>query len=71
MPSGAAPLEEPRMGIAAGGCIEQNIYKDIRPPSAYDEEAAERVWIHTVSTAAWEVGTFLAPNTRKILSLGS
>jgi hypothetical protein len=59
------------MGIAAGGCIKQNIYKDSRSPSAYDEEAAERVWIHTVSTAAWEVGAFLTPHIRTILILGS
>jgi hypothetical protein len=52
---GHLPLGEPRMGMAAGGRIEQKIYEDKRPPDAYDEEAAERVWIHTVSTAAWEV----------------
>jgi hypothetical protein len=57
------------MGIAAGGRIDQKIYEDERSPYknkrslyednrspyAYDEDAAERVWIHTVSTAAWEV----------------
>ncbi|KAJ7756989.1 hypothetical protein B0H16DRAFT_1721456 [Mycena metata] len=46
-----------RMGIAAGGKIEQKIYVDIHSPVIYDEENPSRVFIHTVSTAAWEAIT--------------
>jgi hypothetical protein len=43
------------MGLAAGGRITQKIYEDTRAVHLYDEEAGERVCIHTLSTAAWEV----------------
>ena len=43
------------MGLAAGGKITQKIYEDTNPTSVYDEDAAQRIFIHTVSTAAWEV----------------
>lgn len=33
----------------------QKIYRDNRRVNAYDEECAERVWVHTISTPAWEV----------------
>ncbi|KAJ7757011.1 hypothetical protein B0H16DRAFT_1314658, partial [Mycena metata] len=46
-----------RMGIAAGGKISQRIYEDDFSPATYDEENAHRVFIHTVSTAAWEIIT--------------
>ncbi|KAJ7858954.1 hypothetical protein B0H14DRAFT_3632041 [Mycena olivaceomarginata] len=49
-----APLEDRRMGVAAGGKITQNIYQDPFSPVVYDEENSHRVFIHTVSTAAWE-----------------
>ncbi|KAF8341817.1 hypothetical protein F5887DRAFT_976144 [Amanita rubescens] len=45
------------MGIAAGGQIQQKIYKDNKPANIYDEDACERVWIHTVSTDLWELDT--------------
>ena len=44
------------MGLAAGGKITQKIYEDTNSTSVYDEDAVQRVFIHTVSTAAWEVG---------------
>ena len=44
------------MGLAAGGKIVQKIYEDTNSTSVYDEDAVQRVFIHTVSTAAWEVG---------------
>ena len=44
------------MGLAAGGKITQKIYEDTKSTSVYDEDAVQRVFIHTVSTAAWEVG---------------
>ncbi|KAH8834331.1 hypothetical protein DL96DRAFT_1580212 [Flagelloscypha sp. PMI_526] len=50
-------LDDGRMGIAAGGKITQKIYQDTYSPVVYDEEAQTRVFIHTVSTAAWEVIT--------------
>jgi hypothetical protein len=52
---GCAELEGARMGIAAGGQIQQKIYKDNKRANIYDEDARERVWIHTVSTDLWEV----------------
>ncbi|KAH8810483.1 hypothetical protein DL96DRAFT_1505741 [Flagelloscypha sp. PMI_526] len=45
------------MGLAVGGKIEQKIYFDTRSPEVYDEDNAARVYIHTVSTAAWEMIT--------------
>ena len=51
------------MGLAAGGKITQKIYKDTKSTSVYDEDAIQRVFIHTVSTAAWEVSmTPFRPN---------
>ncbi|KAF7366532.1 Ubiquitin-like domain-containing protein [Mycena sanguinolenta] len=51
------PSEDVRMGIAAGGKITQKIYQDRFSPVVYDEENLHRVFIHTVSTAAWEMIT--------------
>lgn len=42
------------MGLAAGGRIRQKIYTDTRTVNVYDEAAAERLHIHTLSSAAWE-----------------
>ena len=53
---GCAQLGDGRMGLAAGGKITQKIYEDTNSTSVYDEDAVQRVFIHTVSTAAWEVG---------------
>ncbi|KAJ7808031.1 hypothetical protein B0H14DRAFT_3482749 [Mycena olivaceomarginata] len=52
-----APLEDRLMGVAAGGKITQKIYQDPFSPVVYDEENSHRVFIHTVSTAAWELIT--------------
>jgi len=54
---GYSPLEDGRMGIAAGGKITQKIYEDTHSPLIYDDENPCRVFIHTVSTAAWEMIT--------------
>lgn len=51
---GCPTLEDPRMGMTAGGRIEQNIYKDTESVSVYDFEGAERLHVHTLSTKAWE-----------------
>jgi hypothetical protein len=48
-------LDDPRMGLAAGGRITQKIYEDTRDANMYDVEASERLCIHTLSTTAWEV----------------
>ena len=48
-------LDDARLGIAAGGQIQQKIYKDKYRSNIYDEDARERVWIHIVSTDLWEV----------------
>ena len=52
---GYPELEGARMGIAAGGQIQQKIYKDNKRANIYDEDARGRVWIHTISTDLWEV----------------
>ncbi|KAJ6481681.1 hypothetical protein C8R45DRAFT_309655 [Mycena sanguinolenta] len=54
---GYTPLDDGRMGIAAGGKITQKIYEDTVSPVVYDEENPHRVFIHTVSPAAWEMIT--------------
>jgi hypothetical protein len=54
---------EPRMGIAAGGIILQKIYKDSFSAAEYDEEAVHRLWIHTVSSEAWEVCPLISQRT--------
>ncbi|KAK7042356.1 hypothetical protein R3P38DRAFT_3390033 [Favolaschia claudopus] len=54
---GGGPVRGSRskpMGIAAGGMITQKIYQDQHSPVIYDEENAQRVFIHTVSTPLWE-----------------
>ena len=53
--SGPDSSNDHEIGIAAGGKIVQKIYRDSRRVNAYDEECAERVWVHTISTPAWEV----------------
>ncbi|KAH8802012.1 putative ubiquitin C variant 2 [Flagelloscypha sp. PMI_526] len=52
---GGHDLPDARMGIAAGGKIVQKIYADNRSPLVYDDECPVRIFVHTVSTAAWEV----------------
>jgi hypothetical protein len=53
-------IGQPLMGIAAGGIISQKVYKDSLSVERYDEEAVQRLWIHTVSTEAWEVRLLVA-----------
>ncbi|KAJ7625020.1 hypothetical protein DFH06DRAFT_745886 [Mycena polygramma] len=57
---GPIRFEDPdggRMGIAAAGKIQQKIEEDTDLPLVYDDENPHRVYIHTVSTAAWELIT--------------
>ncbi|KIM75941.1 hypothetical protein PILCRDRAFT_826774 [Piloderma croceum F 1598] len=58
---GILPLDEPRMGVAAGGRISQKIYKDINLTKCYDNENPERLWVHTVTSTAWEMITGVVP----------
>jgi hypothetical protein len=58
-------LDEARMGLAAGGRISQKIYEDTRATNMYDDENPERLWVHTVTSAAWEVRLYVI-NTAKI-----
>jgi hypothetical protein len=44
-----------RMGMIAGGKIMQTIYQDTRNCMLYDDDSSEQVYIHTVSSRAWEV----------------
>jgi hypothetical protein len=50
-----------RVGLAAGGIIAQKVYEDTRDPALYDEHDVERVFIHTVSSRAWEVSVLSSP----------
>jgi hypothetical protein len=43
------------MGVASGGTIVQKVYRDAHSPDVYDEYDVERVFIHAVSSRAWEV----------------
>ena len=43
--------------MAAGGRIQQKIYEDTTPVDLYDLDNAERLYVHTLSTTAWEVCT--------------
>ncbi|KAF7986960.1 hypothetical protein HWV62_3 [Athelia sp. TMB] len=54
-------LEDARMGMAAGGRIQQKIYEDVMSADSYDMEAAERLHVHTLSTKAWEKITGVVP----------
>ncbi|KAK7001049.1 hypothetical protein R3P38DRAFT_3052767 [Favolaschia claudopus] len=57
---GGGPTEKGetvRMGIVAGGKITQKIYQDTFSSVVYDEANAYRVFIHTVSSVAWEMIT--------------
>ncbi|KAJ6588471.1 hypothetical protein B0H19DRAFT_1248127 [Mycena capillaripes] len=54
---GGGGLEDDRMGVAAGGKITQKIYEDRHSPLIYDDYNPFRVFIHTVSTAGWELIT--------------
>ncbi|KAJ6588398.1 hypothetical protein B0H19DRAFT_1248064 [Mycena capillaripes] len=54
---GGEMLDDGRMGIAAGGKIAQRVYQDVHSPLVYDDENPYRVFIHTVSTVAWEMIT--------------
>ena len=57
------------MGIAAGGQIQQKIYKDKNRANIYDEDARERIWIHTVSTDLWEVCIEFLARTQNLTSV--
>ncbi|ORY74784.1 hypothetical protein BCR35DRAFT_343890 [Leucosporidium creatinivorum] len=46
-----------RMGMAAGGKIEQDIVKDSYSIRAYSKEPTHRVFVHTVNSALWELMT--------------
>jgi hypothetical protein len=45
------------MGVAAGRKIKQGVYPDMKPAALFDDENAERLWIHTVSSEDWEVSS--------------
>ena len=62
---GYLPLDEARMGLAAGGRISQKVYKDTRLVSWYDDENPERLWVHTVTSAAWEVCLYSSTDPEK------
>ncbi|KZP34521.1 hypothetical protein FIBSPDRAFT_772231 [Athelia psychrophila] len=52
---------DPRMGMVAGGRIQQKVYEDTASADFYDVENAERLHIHTLSTTAWEKITGVIP----------
>ena len=59
------------MGIAAGGKITQKIYEDTNSPLVYDVENPSRAFVHTVSTAAWEVRRFYVIGEFLFMSLST
>ena len=63
---GSDLLGDGRMGLAAGGKISQKIYEDKYPPWLYDEDAVQRVFIHTVTTTAWEVSVVMTLYNKRL-----
>ncbi|MFD3807847.1 hypothetical protein ACFWTC_30570 [Streptomyces sp. NPDC058619] len=49
----AAPAPAPAMGLGAGGSMHQEVYRDDRPLSDWDEQPAARVFVHLVTPPAW------------------
>lgn len=49
---GALPTP-PAMGLGAGGRMRQEVYRDDRSPSDYDENRSWRVFVHLCSAAQW------------------
>ncbi|MER5871535.1 hypothetical protein [Streptomyces sp. NPDC002044] len=52
-PARAAAAPAPAMGLGAGGSMRQEVYRDDRPLSDWDEESAARVFVHLVTPPAW------------------
>ncbi|MCY0947445.1 MULTISPECIES: hypothetical protein [Streptomyces] len=52
-PARAAAVPAPAMGLGAGGSMRQEVYRDDRPLSDWDEEPAARVFVHLVTPPAW------------------
>lgn len=55
---GALPME---MGLAAGGRMRQEIYRDDRRVTDYEQEPAARVFVHLCSAEQWRTITGEAP----------
>jgi hypothetical protein len=51
---GGGPEPTTSMGIAAGGQIEQEIYKDFHGPDCYAYEHGQRIYVHAINAAAWK-----------------
>jgi hypothetical protein len=56
-----APAAAPRMGLGVGGSMRQEVYTDDRPPAAWSEEPAGRVFVHLVTPPEWRRITGEAP----------
>jgi len=67
MARSSAPYVQPdreslfRLGLGAGGKIEQKIYRDPNSPRIYDEENSHRFHVHILSTETWEAVTGVLP----------
>lgn len=51
----------PSMGLGAGGRMRQEVYRDERSPSDYDENRSWRVFVHLCSPAQWTAITGEVP----------
>lgn len=49
------------MGLGAGGRMRQEVYTDDRPLADYDEDGAQRVFVHLCSAAQWTAITGEVP----------
>ncbi|MFD4970423.1 hypothetical protein [Streptomyces sp. NPDC058424] len=62
---GAAPAAPrraaPAMGLGVGGSMRQEVYRDDRPPGAWSERPAGRVFVHLVTPPQWRRITGEAP----------
>ncbi|KAJ3533245.1 hypothetical protein NMY22_g7417 [Coprinellus aureogranulatus] len=60
MPLGGR-VDSPSLGVAAGGRIKQNIYRDKDPVRVYNELLGRRVHVHIVTPEFWEDLTGVLP----------
>ncbi len=62
----AAPSAAMAMGLGAGGQMKQEIYKDERPVTDYDQEQTSRCFVHLCNSALWKQVTGSRPPHRPL-----
>jgi hypothetical protein len=63
-PNAAYCLEAPAMGLGAGGSMKQEVYRDRRPSSHWDQQRTSRCFVHLTNSLVWREVTGEAPPTR-------